>query len=61
MSLSYPNFSVGFIIHTDTIKTSPGEVISQKGKHIALYLQKLTPTQINYNNTDHELLSIVKL
>ena len=33
---------------------------SKNGKPIAFYTQKLTPVQINYTNTERELLSIVE-
>ena len=58
--LSYPNFSEGFIIHTDTRKTQLGGLISQNGKPIAFYSHKLTPAQINFTTTERELLSIVE-
>ena len=58
--LSCPNFRIKFIIHTDASKTQLGGVISQNGKPIVFYSRKLTPAQINYMNTEIELLSILE-
>ena len=49
--LSYPNFSKTFIIHTDTSNTQIGGILSQNGKPIAFYSQKLNPAKINYKTT----------
>ena len=58
--LSYPDFSKEFIIHTDASKYQLGAVISQGGKPIAFYFQKLNKSQCNYMTTEKELLSIVE-
>ena len=47
-----PNFSKIFIIHIDTSKMQLGGVISQNGKPIVFYSQKLTPAQITDMNTE---------
>ena len=57
--LSYSNFSIHFIIHTDVSKTQLGGVIIQNGNPFAFYSCKLTPAQINYTAIEIELLSIV--
>ena len=59
--LYYPHFSENFIIHTDARKTQLGGLMIQNGKPTAFYSSKLTPAQINYTNTERELLSIVKI
>ena len=58
--LAYPDFSQPFEIHTDASHYQLGAVISQKGKPIAFYSQKLNPAQTPYTTTERELLSIVK-
>ena len=57
--LAYPDFNAPFEIHTDDSKLKIGAVISQKGKPIAFYSQKMNSAQQNYTTTDKELLSIV--
>ena len=42
--LAYPHFSEPFEIHTDASHTQLGAVISQNGKPIAFYSQKLKPS-----------------
>ena len=60
MLLLYPSFSEEFIIHIDSSKTHIGGVMSQNEKYIAFYSRKLIPSQINYTDTERELLSISK-
>ena len=45
--------------HTDVSKQQIGAVISQKGKPIAFYSQKMRSAQQNYTKTEKELPSIV--
>ena len=59
--LAYPNFSVPFDIHTDASLYQLGTCISQNGKPIAFYSQKLNPAQTQYTTTERELLSIVEV
>ena len=47
-------------MHTDVSKTHLGGVISQNGKPIDFYSHKLTTAQINYTDTEVELVSIVE-
>ena len=58
--LTYPNFIETFKIHTNITAFQLGAVISQKGKNIAYYSNKLTASQQRYTVTDKELLSIVE-
>ena len=57
---AYPDFNAPFEIHTDALKLQIGAVISQKGKPIAFYSQKMNSAQQNYTTTEKELLSIVE-
>ena len=59
--LAYPNFSVPFDIHMDASLYQLGACISQNGKPIAFYSQKLNPAQTWYTTTERELLSIVEV
>jgi hypothetical protein len=58
--LAFPDFSKPFHIHTDASHTQLGAVISQAGKPIAFYSQKLNPAQTRYTTTERELLAIVE-
>ena len=58
--LTYPDFIETFKIHTNITAFQLGAVISQKGKNIAYYSNKLTASQQRYTVTDKELLSIVE-
>ena len=57
--LAYPDFNTRFEIYTDDSKLKIGAVISQKGKPIDFYSQKMNRPQQNYTTTEKELLSIV--
>ena len=59
--LAYPNFSEIFDIHTDASLTQLGACISQNGRPIAFYSEKLNPAQTRYTATERELLSIVEV
>jgi RNase H-like domain found in reverse transcriptase len=58
--LAYPDFNDEFVIHRDVSHTQKGAVISQEGKPIAFYSQKLKPKQNRITTTERELLSIVE-
>ena len=55
--LTYPDFNETFNIHTNDSAFKLEEVISQKGRLIALYGRKLTDTQKKYTVTGKELLN----
>src|SRR5687768_13769371 len=59
--LAYPNFSEPFDIHTDASLYQLGACISQNGKPITFYSQKMNPAQTRYTTTERELLSIVEV
>ena len=58
--LTYPDWSKPFDIHTNASDFQLGAVISQEGKPIAFFSQKLNRAQKNYTMTEKELLSIVE-
>ena len=57
--LAYLYFNATFEIYNDASKVQIGAVISQKGKPIALYSQKMNIVQHNYTTTEKELLYIL--
>ena len=57
---TYPDFNETFKICTDDSVFQLGEVITQKGKPIALYSRNMIYSQQRYTVTDRELLRIVE-
>ena len=57
--LAYPDFNAPFEIHTEASKLKIGTFVSQKGKPIAFYSQKINSTEHNYTTTEKEILSVV--
>ena len=49
--LAYTDFNASFEIHTDASRLKIGSVISQKGKPITFYSQKMNIAQHNYTTT----------
>ena len=62
--LSYPNFDIPFILTTDASAYAIGFVLSQEfpdGEHpIAYGSRSLKGAELNYSNTDREMLAVVK-
>jgi hypothetical protein len=58
--LAYPNIKIPFEIHIDASAYQLGACISQNGKPIAFYSQKVTPAQTPHTTTEQEVLAIVK-
>ena len=52
--LAYPDFNAIFEIHTDASEVQIGAVISQKGKPIVFYSQKMNSSQKNCTTTEKE-------
>ena len=59
--LAYPDFSKSFFVHTGASDYQLGAVISQEGKPIVFYLQKLNNAQIRCTTTKKELLVIAEM
>ena len=58
--LAYPNFSEVFEIYADSSSRQLGTVITQKGRPIAFFSQKLSPAQQKYSVIELELLFVVE-
>ena len=58
--LHYPNFGKEFEIHADFSNYQMGTVISQGGRPVVYWSEKLTETQQKYPITDQELLTIIE-
>ena len=58
--LAYPDYSEPFEIFTDASTRQQGAVITQKGRPLAFFSQKLSAAQEKYKVTELELLSIVE-
>ena len=59
-TVTVPDFSKPFEIHTDASKYQLGAVITQENKPIAFFSRKLNKAQRNYTVTELELLAIVE-
>mgnify|MGYP002063500018 FL=1 len=60
VSLSHPDFSKPFVIHTDANHTQLGAVITQNDQPVAFHSRKLNKAQKCHTTTERELLSIVE-
>ena len=58
--LSYPDWKLLFIVHTDAYDKKLGAVISQNKKPIAFFSRRLSKPQRNYTKIEKELLAIVE-
>ena len=57
--LVLPDFSQPFELHCDASKVGIGVVLSQNGKPIAYFSEKLNGSKLNYNTYDLEFYAII--
>ncbi|XP_076907423.1 uncharacterized protein LOC143563859 [Bidens hawaiensis] len=58
--LVFPNFSLVFELHTDASKVGIGGVLSQGGRPIAYFSEKLAGAKLRYSTYDLEFYAVVK-
>ncbi|XP_076895085.1 uncharacterized protein LOC143547575 [Bidens hawaiensis] len=58
--LVLPNFSQVFDLHTDALKVGIGGVLSQGGRPIAYFSEKLTGAMLRYSTYDLEFYAVVQ-
>jgi hypothetical protein len=58
--LTLPNFSEPFELHCDALKVGIGLVLSQGGRLVAYFSEKLSGSKLNYSTYDLELYASVQ-
>ncbi|KAI3709992.1 hypothetical protein L2E82_39765 [Cichorium intybus] len=58
--LVLPDFSQPFELHTDASKTGIGAVLSQNGKPVAFYSEKVSGPRLNYSTYEVEFYAVVQ-
>ncbi|XP_076913988.1 putative mitochondrial protein AtMg00860 [Bidens hawaiensis] len=56
----FPDFSQVFELHTDALKVGIGRVLSQGGRPIAYFSEKLTREKLRYSTYDLEFYAVVQ-
>ena len=60
MMIAFPDFNEPFNLHTDSSDYRLGSVLSQDDKPTVFFSLNLISTQLNYTDTDKELLGITE-
>ena len=58
--ISYPDWKLPFLVHTDASDKQLGSIISQNNKPIAFFYRRLSKPHSTYTTTEKELLNIVE-
>ena len=59
--LVLPDFQLLFELHTDASKVGIGGVLSQRGRPIAYFSEKLSGAKMRYNTYDVEFYAVVQV